>query len=110
MSYDISLEIDTGGPEPATICDIGNYTSNVSAMWRRAIGMSLSQLHGMTCKDAETILGPAVAHISDPANAAEYMAMNPKNGWGDHHGAKCYLNDLLDGCRRHPKATISISC
>jgi hypothetical protein len=110
MSYDIDLEIDTGGAAPATVCEVGNMTSNLSPMWRRALGQSLSHLDGVNCGEAVKILEPAVAHISDPANAAEYEAMNPSNGWGNHDGATQYLRDLLKACLEHPKATIRISC
>ncbi|MBR0693657.1 hypothetical protein [Bradyrhizobium lablabi] len=110
MGYDIYLKIDTGGYEPATVCEIGNMTSNLSPMWRRALGCSLSHLDLVFCSEAVKILEPAVAHISDPANAREYEAMNPANGWGNHEAATRYLSDLLAGCKEHPKATIHISC
>lgn len=39
MSYDVWLAIDTGAPEPATVAECGNYTSNVSGMWLLALGL-----------------------------------------------------------------------
>lgn len=110
MSYDIDLRIDTGGEWPAVVHDVGNMTSNLSPMWMRALGRPLSSLDGMLCSAAEKLLAPAVAHLSDPANAKVYESMNPPNGWGDHEAAVRYLSDLLDGCRTHPKATIRVSC
>lgn len=106
MSYDIWLEIDTGGPEPATVCEIGNYTSNVSGMWRDALGRSLGDYHGAPCSEAA---GPILRGIermrTDPAR---YEAMNPENGWGDYEGALKYLERLYEACTQHPKATIAI--
>jgi hypothetical protein len=109
MSYDIDLKIDTGGAEKATVCDVGNMTSNLSPMWKKAIGQPLSSLSGMGCAEAIEILEPAVADISDPTKAAEYEAMNPENGWGDHPAAVRYLTDLLNACKEHPRATIYVS-
>lgn len=109
MSYDIWLDIDTGGPEPATVCEVGNYTSNVSDMWARALGYRLGDLHDRQCAECIDDLKRAVDHILDPANRADYEAMNPSNGWGSHEGAADYLVQLLNACRCHPKATVKIS-
>lgn len=110
MSYDIYLTIDTGGPEPATVHEVGNMTSNVSGMWRLALdGISLAELHGQECGECIPLLVRAVEHMRDPANTATYEAMNPANGWGNHESATRYLNNLLNACRAHPKATIDIS-
>lgn len=109
MSYDIYLQIDTGGPEPADVCDVGNYTSNVSPMWRLALGHSLADLHGRQCVDCIPALTAAVDHMRDPANLATYEAMNPSNGWGKHDSATEYLARLLEACRKHPQASIYVS-
>lgn len=111
MSYDISLVIDTGGPELATVCDApGNYTSNVSGMWRFALGFPLRDLHGTVAGDAVAFLEPAVAILRDPANDAALRAMEPDNRWGCLEGATQYLADLLAACQRHPRASIHIWC
>lgn len=109
MSYDIDLEIDTGGPELATVYEVGNYTSNVSPMWALALGFPLRDLHGRQCGDCIADLKRAVDDILDPVNRATYEAMNPSNGWGDHEGAADYLVRLLSACRCHPKASIRVS-
>jgi hypothetical protein len=109
VSYDIYLEIDTGGPERATVFEVGNYTSNVWRMWELALGESLSDLHGRQAADCIALLEGAVAHMRDPANIATYEAMNPSNGWGRHSSATDYLARLLEGCKQHPKTTIYVS-
>jgi uncharacterized protein (DUF2235 family) len=110
MSYDISLEIDTGAPdgEWAEVVEIGNCTSNVSPMWRKALGVSLSDFHQVNAAEAAPKLADAVkAMESDPAG---YRAMNPPNGWGDYEGALAYLRKLAEACARHPKCRIWVSC
>jgi hypothetical protein len=106
MSYDIWLEIDTGGPEPATVAEVGNYTSNVSGMWADALGRSLGDYHGAPCSEAAGSLLRGVERMK--ADPAHYEAMNPENGWGDYEGALKYLEQLYEACTRHPKATIAI--
>ncbi|WP_407563347.1 hypothetical protein [Streptomyces sp. 184] len=107
MSYDVYLVIDTGGPEPAAVVDVGNYTSNVSGMWEDALGYPLKNLHGWQAEDARTDLQQAVHDMETHPEA--YRAMNPPNGWGDYEGALDYLRRLGDACRAHPKTTIHIS-
>src|SRR5438093_1169541 len=47
MSYDIHLEIDTGGGKMAEVWWV-NYTSNVSPMWRKALtGTAFESLGAM---------------------------------------------------------------
>lgn len=104
MSYDVWLEIDTGGPEPATV---GNYTSNVAPMWAGALGHSLRDLHHQECSVALDRLRAAVRVME--AEPDRFRAMNPANGWGDYEGALGYLRDLAAACAAHPKARIAIS-
>lgn len=107
MSYDLYLQIDTGGEDPATVRDIGNYTSNVSGIWAEALGYPLADLHGRTAAEAIDDLRQAVQRMaSDPE---KYRAMQPPNGWGNYEGARDYLSDLLEGCLAHPKSTIYVS-
>lgn len=107
MSYDICLQIDTGGAEPATVRDIGNYTANVSGMWAEALGYPLADLHGRTAADAVGDLRQAVQRMA--SEREKYRAMEPSNGWGSYEGARDYLTDLLDGCVAHPKTSIYVS-
>jgi hypothetical protein len=109
MSYDIELQIDTGGEWPATIEDIGNMTSNVSPMWSKALGFPLADLHGRIAGTVLDDLRRAIQHINDPAHVEVYEALEPDNGWGSRKGAAQYLGKLLDACQRHPNCTIEIS-
>jgi hypothetical protein len=110
VSYDCYMKIDAGGNEPATVCDIGNYTSNVSPMWMRALGGArLSDLDGRSGRDLIPIFEAAVSHIRNPDNVAAYRAMEPANGWGSHDGAARYLEKILEACRKHPKALLRVS-
>lgn len=107
MSYDIWLQIDTGGKEPAQVFEVGNYTSNVTPMWAMALGYPLSDLDNVVGEKAIEPLKKAVDHML--MNPAEYTQMNPANGWGNYRGAMNYLVRLLRGCMENPKATIRIS-
>lgn len=106
MSWDIHLEIDTGGPELARVYDVGNYTYNVCAMYSLAIGSGLNELNGLLASDLIERLEKGVSDMW--ANPAKYKALNPANGWGDYEGALEYLEKLLLGCRMHPKATLRV--
>ena len=108
MSYDIYLDIDTGAGEPQTVVEIGNYTSNVSPMWREALGgVRLRDYHGAPCSEAAGPLAEAVKRME--AEPDEYRKMNPPNGWGDYEGALDYLRRLAEACATHSKCTIYVS-
>jgi hypothetical protein len=109
VSYDGWLVIDTGGPEPATVAELGNCTSNVSPMWRKALAAAgepirLSDTEGRNAADALPLLRAAAQHMRD--NPDEYLPMNPDNGWGDYDGALKYLANVADECERHPRASL----
>ena len=108
MSYDISMYIDTGGHEPAFVCEIGNYTSNVAGMWYQALGYSLRDIHGKTGLEIRSDIVRAIDNIQNPDTRHEYRAMNPENGWGTVKGAQEYLQKILEACDKHPKATFSV--
>lgn len=107
MSYDGWLYIDTGGPEPAIVAELGNYTSNVAPMWGLALekageNIRLSDTEGRTAADVLPLLRRAVAHMEDFPEV--YTPMNPSNGWGDYEGALNYLRGVVEQCVKHPKA------
>lgn len=106
MSYDAWMQIDTGGSEPARVCDIGNMTSNVSPMWTKALGFPLRDLQDKTGAECVPHLARALGHIRAPENRADYEAMNPPNGWGNHGHAIAFLQQIADACERHPKAQL----
>lgn len=108
MSWDISLHIDTGGPDPACVYDCGNMTYNVNSMYAKALNIeSFSDfLHGKICSE----LLPALAQgYSDMlTNPDAYRALTPENGWGNYESALEFLEAIIKGCRLHPKAFIHV--
>lgn len=109
MSYDVWLEIDTGGNEPATVAECGNYTSNVSPMFYAALGSDgLRGLDRIGAAHVIARLTKAVADMADPKRRQFYRDMNPKNGWGNHVGATKYLEGILEACRAHPLAVVRV--
>jgi hypothetical protein len=103
------MHVDTGGPEPlyVQLAEVGNYTSNVSAMWCKALGHPLGDLAEKNAGESLPALQRAVAAME--ADPGSYEAMNPPNGWGNYEGTLDYLRRLRDACAEHPKATIRIS-
>ncbi len=106
MSYDVWMEIDTGGSEPVTVVESINYTSNVSSMWQRALGDPLSYFDGFTGGECLPIFRQAIVLMED--NPEEYKEMNPKNGWGDYEGALQYLRNIQRMCVNNPKGILSM--
>lgn len=106
MSYDISLDIDTGGPEPATVWDGWNITSNVAPMWRLS-GADLADFDGRRAGDClPTLIDAAIDMATNPD---KYTPLNPKNGWGDYEDCLEAMAKLLHALGRHPLATIRVS-
>lgn len=107
MSYDIWLEMDTGGDEPAQVCEVGNHTWNCGLMFSTALGIeSLNDLDGQNAGEwAEKCCQGVNDMLSRPA---VYETMNPPNGWGSYETALKYLQTLAIACRKHPKATIRV--
>jgi hypothetical protein len=111
VSYDIHLEIDAGGPEPAQVGRDLNYTRNVSPMWRKALQgatiPTVADMHGRLASECLPALDHAIAAMLD--DPPTYDAMNPPNGWGNADGARKFLEEIAGECRAHPKATIRVS-
>lgn len=108
MSFNVYLEIDTGGDEPATIANLGDCTGNLAAVFTTALdGTDIYDLHGHTAGEAAPRLRAAVTRmLADPA---KFEAMNPPNGWGDADGACRFLANAAAMCARHPKTVICIT-
>lgn len=105
MSHD--LEIDTGADCLTTVVEVGNYTSNVSGMWSKALGERLAAFDGRNAGESVPLLDKGIKAMQD--NREEYEAMNPDNGWGRYEGALGYLERLRGACARHPKTVIRVS-
>jgi hypothetical protein len=106
VSWDIYLDIDTGGPKPAQVCEVGNMTWNVDPMYVRAMGISLSELDGRIAGDVMAHLRTGLTNMEDCPDI--YKEMNPPNGWGDYHSALKYLQEITHACAQHPRATIRV--
>lgn len=110
MSWDTYLAIDTGGDEPAIVVDVGNYTYNVSPMYRKALKEvegGFSGLNGFSAEKAAPLIELAISRMI--VSPETYREMEPDNKWGNYEGAIRYLRDLLDACKKHPKAFIEIT-
>lgn len=105
MSYDVSLMIDTGGPEQVEVT-WRNMTSNVACMWRHA-GADLAEFDGRKAGEVYPLLVDAVAEML--ANPGTYRAMNPPNGWGSYETCVEFLRQLAVDFGAHPNATVSVS-
>jgi hypothetical protein len=105
MSYDIWLEADLGGPERIAVGTSWNYTSNCSAMWRKA-GADLAEFHGKTAAECAPVLAAGIAALK--ADPETYRAMNPGNGWGDYDTLVESLRRLLANFRAAPAAYVHV--
>lgn len=108
MSYSVWLEIDTGGEEPAYVCESINHTSNTVRMWDTGLGFRFRELKGMTGMEAIPHLERAVAYLVDENNRSALLEMQPANGWGTLETATEFLRELLAMCRSHPKAIVAM--
>jgi hypothetical protein len=142
MSYDFWLEVDAGGEEPVKVepyfddvfpgfsdlgfagtaivtekghARCGNYTYNVSQMYRTAFhhtGMDINGFVGLydldkqDCKFMALVLRLLVNWMA--VNREMLEPMNPKNGWGNYEGAVTYVWDMQRMCEKHPKAILRI--
>lgn len=107
MSWDIWLEVDTGGPEPATIAhEPLNYTYNVSPMYRLAGLGTPSEWDGKPADEVyriTTVVAKTMVERWD-----ECVALNPENGWGDAGGALDFILHVRRVCADHPRATVRV--
>lgn len=106
MSYDIWLEVNTGGPEPAQVGEDWNYTRNCGPMWRAA-GVDLAEFDGKLADECLPVLRRAIDELR--ANEAKYVAMNPPNGWGSYDTLVPALERLAETFTRHPLAHVRVS-
>jgi hypothetical protein len=107
MSYDICLEIDTGGDEPAPVADCGNMTSNVAPVWRHA-GADLAEFHGRRAGDCLGELGEALRRLKAAPRAYDHLVRGGGE-WGTVESAIEYLTDLERQFRLHPNTTVRVS-
>lgn len=110
MSHDAWLAMNTGAGEEVAVAEIGNYTRNVSPMWRKAMAaaagkpMAIQDTDGWLAAAAQPVFAKAAEHMS--AHAGEYLPLNPENKWGNYEGALEFMRACADTCAKHPKATV----
>lgn len=107
MSFDVYLEIDTGGEYTATVADVGNITYNVNPMFHEALGYGLRQTDGRNAGELLPELRKGIADMQD--RPAVCTAMNPENGWGNAQVTLEYLQGFAAACAAHPKATVRVT-
>lgn len=73
---------------------VGDYTSNVNAMYEKDLGMEFREPDGMKTKEAAVIPEIGVMHMMN--NGREYMKLNPKNGYGDYNTAVVFLVMIME--------------
>lgn len=107
MSYDVGLYIHTG-KEEIKVLDVGSITYNVGDIFEKALGFRLGKLYGMSARYAIPLLEAGLADMRDPEKQEEYIAMNPRNGFGSFDGARMFLLHMLENCKRHPVCVIKV--
>ncbi len=103
MSYDVWLEADLGGAEPAhlsILCE--NYTYNVAPMLHASCGSTPNDWDGIKARTVRSICYRILEEFdSDPA---KYRLMEPVNGWGDFEGARSFITKIKGACETAPNA------
>jgi hypothetical protein len=90
------------------IVEVGNMTSNVSAMWDMAMpDMNLRDMDGKQCILCLDHLWAGVAWMKE--HLGECRAVEPKNGWGSYEGALEFLESLRAAAEAHPDGYIRVS-
>jgi len=103
VSWDFTMVIDTGGPEPAQIS--GCWTSwfgQVVGICSEALGRGTEQLDGLSGREALPLIEAALAKMRTPKGG-------PLAGRRYFFTAKKLLETLARWCRDHPNALIDIS-
>lgn len=112
MSLDIwlYLEVDAGGPEEANRITLlsKNITHNLTGLWRHVgVYETLYHSEGKTAADILPNLEVAVDHMLEKPD--ECQTFDSPNGWGTYKDALPWLQEMVAGCRRYPKALIGVS-
>lgn len=81
-------------------------TYNVSPMYTKAMGITISELHGKVCSDAIPILRRGILEMTE--NPTQYKKLNPPNDWGSYESALKFLEDIYKGCINNPKCKIEV--
>lgn len=87
--------------------DVGNMTYNVSPMYGKAMGITISDLNGKKAEKVIPILIKGIKEMED--NPKIYKKMNPPNGWGDYETAIEFLQDILIACQENSDYKIEVT-
>lgn len=94
MSYDIRFSCTHCGRSD----DHLNYTYNLAAMFRWALGGNgLRDLNGLTAEAAIPLLEKAIEKCEADGDLSRFDA---PNGWGSGRGALDFLRNILTAARR----------
>lgn len=107
MSYDVRLDIDCGGPEPVTVADCGNMTSNVGPVWRH-VGADIAEFHEKRAADCLPALVEALRLLNASPRSYDHLVRGG-GAWGTVESAIEYLTVLERDFRRAPNATVRVS-
>ncbi len=105
MSWSVWMEMDAGGSEPVGVTEHAGMTYNVSPMYHKA-GLSIRDMEGKTGADMKPLLVQTLKHMQE--NEAEYLPLNPANGWGDYNSAMEFIKELLAMAEQAPNATYTV--
>jgi len=96
MSWDVSLIKRCEYCNHNEEIDIGNYTYNISNMYKKAMGYTLSELYGKSANEVMPILNKGISDMEE--NPEIYQEMNPINGRGNYEGALNFLRNIRYKC------------
>jgi hypothetical protein len=108
MSYDIWATIEPAPGRFSTHLDLGNMTSNVAPMWRKACPEldGLAGIHGKTGAEISEQLATGLRAMFWQRRKLERIA--PSNGWGDYPSAFRYFAAVTRAAQDHPPATFHV--
>lgn len=109
MSYDIWATVEPAPNRFSTYLDLGNMTSNVAPMWRKACPSldGLADIDGKKGAEISGALSPALRFMFWQRRKLERL--NPSNGWGNYPAAFRYFAAVTRASRDHPDATFYVS-
>lgn len=85
---------------------VDNHTYNVSPMYSKAMGITISDLDGKKCNEVLPLLIKGRQEMID--NPEIYKKMNPPNGWGSYETAVLFLGDIIIACEKHKDYKIEV--
>lgn len=108
MSYDISIDpprCSACGVQPASW--LGNPTYNLREMFVAAFGGNgIKDFNGKTAREILPVLEAGIADMR--LRPYHYEQFNPPNQWGSYAGILPVLDEMLEFCRQHPDALVSV--